>query len=102
MGETCENEKCGCSNEESCNCSCEGSCEGKYDKMDMFMYLAHSAKMELIKEKMKKRLEATEGKKLDKVAELFVEAMLEKWKDKAEISKKWEELREKFEAIFKE
>ena len=103
MEKTCENEKCGCSSEENCQCSGEGSCcGGNYDKTDMFMYLAHSAKMELIKDKMKKKLEATQGKKLDKIADLFVDAMMEKWKDKAELSRKKEELMAKLESIFME
>jgi len=66
----------------------------------MMMWLAHSAKMELIKEKMKKKLEAAKGKKLDQVAELFVDAMMEKYKDEAESEKKKEELQQKFDAIF--
>ncbi len=86
-------EKCGCSGESSC-------CEKSYDKTDMMMWLAHSAKMELIKEKMKKKLEAVKGKKLDQVADLFVDAMMEEYKDMAGAEKRKEELREKFEAIF--
>ncbi|HLC59832.1 MAG TPA: hypothetical protein VJJ52_00205 [Candidatus Nanoarchaeia archaeon] len=95
-GGCCSNEaegKCGCSGESNC-------CEKSYDKMGMMMWLAHSAKMELIKEKMKKKLEAAKGKKLDQVAELFVDAMMEKYKDEAESEKKKEELQQKFDAIF--
>ena len=108
MGEECESEGCGCSSggcgcgQEQCDCSSDNCCEKGYDKIDMFMYLVHSAKMELVKEKMKKRLEAVKGKKLDQVAELFVEAVMEEWKGKAESEKRKEELREKFESIFKD
>ena len=66
----------------------------------MMMWLVHSAKMELIKEKMKKKIEAVKGKQLDQVADLFVNAMMEKYKDEAESEKKREELQEKFDAIF--
>ena len=98
----CEDGKCGCgSNEGSqCGCSCESSCGRIYDKIDMFMYLVHSSKMELIKEKMKKKLEAAKGKQFDQVADLFVNAVMEKYKDEAESERKKEELRQKFEEIF--
>ena len=66
----------------------------------MMMWLVHSAKMELIKEKMKKKLEAAKGKKLDQVAELFVDAMMDEYKDRAGTEKRKEELREKFASIF--
>ena len=101
----CEEGKCSCSNE--CNeqrcgngCGCCG--EGQYDKMDMFLYMAKSAKMELLKEKMKKRLEASHGKKLDKVADLIVEALLDHYKTEDEASKKRQELSEKLDKIFSE
>ncbi len=105
MEEKCsEPESSGCCSneaEEKCGCSDKSSCCGKdYDKMDMMMWLAHSAKMELIKEKMKKRLESVKGKKLDQVAELFVNAMMDEYKDRAGTEKRKEELREKFESIF--
>ena len=106
MGEKCEEGGCGCGKnecgcgQEQCNCSQENCCEGQYGKIDMFMWLVHSAKMELIKEKMKKKLDAVKGKQLDQVAELFVNAMMEKYKDQAESEGKREELQRKFDEIF--
>ena len=106
MGEECEEGKCGCSSskcgcgQEQCKCSSDGCCEDSHGKLDMFMYLVHSAKMELIKEKMKKKLEAMKGKQYDQVADLFVNAMMEKYKDEAESESKREELAQKFEDIF--
>ena len=106
MGEECEEGKCGCSSsecgcgQEQCKCSSDGCCEDSHGKLDMFMYLVHSAKMELIKEKMKKKLEAVKGKQLDQVAELFVNAMMEKYKDEAESERKMDELQQKFDDIF--
>ena len=99
--EKCGSEGC-CSNEsKECSCSCESSCcESGYDKMSMFLYLVHSAKMELIKEKMKKKLESVKGRQLDQVADLFVNAMMEEYKNKAEAERKREELQQKFDAIF--
>ena len=107
MGEECESGSCGCSSkecgcgQEKCECSSESNCcEGQYSKMDMFMYLVHSAKMELIKEKMKKKLDAVKGKQFDQVADLFVNAMMEKYKDEAEAEKRREDLQQKFDVIF--
>ena len=97
----CEEGKCSC-NEQSCGCEQGGCCEGEYDKLDMFLYMAKGAKMELLKEKMKKRLEASHGKKLDKVADLIVEALLEQHKTEDDISKKKQELSEKLDKIFSE
>lgn len=99
----CEEGKCTCSNEQSCGCGKSECCgEEQYDKADMFLYMAKGAKMELLKEKMKKRLEAAEGKKLDKVADLIVEALLERYKTDEDISKKRQELSEKLDTIFSE
>ena len=107
MEEECKSGDCGCSSnecgcgQESCKCGSESSCcEGRSGKIDMFMYLVHEAKMELIKEKMKKRLEAMKGKQFDQVADMFVNAMMEKCKDKAESERKMEELEQKFYAVF--
>ena len=103
----CEEGKCSCSNEcseQSCGCGNSGECcsEGQYDKVDMFIYMAKGAKMELLKEKMKKRLEATEGKRLDKVADLIVGALLDQYKTEEDISKRKQELSEKLDKIFEE
>lgn len=96
----CSNQGCGC----NAQCECEQSqcCTGEYDKMAMMMYLAKSAKMELVKEKVKKKLEAVDGKKFDRIADFLVEAMAEYKKTEADSIKRKQELREKFEAIFME
>src|SRR3989338_3009491 len=102
----CEEGKCSCSNEcseQSCGCESEcRCCEGEYSKLDMFLYMAKGAKIELLKEKMKKRLEAIHGKKLDKVADLIVEALIEQYKTEEDLSKKRQELNEKLDKIFSE
>lgn len=102
----CEEGKCSCSNEcneQGCGCGPSGCCnEEQYDKSDMFLYMAKGAKMELLKEKMKERLEAAIGKKLDKAADLIVEALLEQYKAEGGISKKKHELSEKLDKIFSE
>jgi hypothetical protein len=90
---------CGGNCEQS-QCACEHNHEYyEEDMAGMMMHLAKKAKIELIKEKMKKKLEAVEGKKLDKLADLVVETMLAKYKLKMELEKKHEELGEKWEQM---
>ena len=107
MGEECESKSCGCGSDncgcgqEQCNSSSDCSSERSYSKIDMMMWLVHKAKMELIKEKMKKKLEASKGKQLDQVADLFINAMMEKYKDEAESEKRRQELAQKFDDILK-
>ena len=101
----CEEGKCTCSNEcneQSCGCGQSECCSEEYSKLDMFLYMAKGAKMELLKEKMKERLEAAVGKKLDKAADLIVEALLEQYKTEDDLSKKKQELSEKLDKIFSE
>lgn len=97
----CEEGKCNCSDEcNEKNCGCGSCCEGEYDKLDMFLYMAKGAKMELLKEKMKKKLETTHGKKLEKVADLIVDALLEQYKTEEDSSRKRQELNEQLDKIF--
>ena len=60
------------------------------------MYLAKKAKKELIKEKVKKKLEAEHGKKYDEIASLLVETMTMMKKDEKDSEKKMEEMRQRF------
>jgi hypothetical protein len=98
----------------------EGSCrggmehgvyEGHHDQMHgdkmammggMMKCLFKDAKMELMKEKVKKKIEAAEGKKLDAMADLLVSGMLEHMKEKMEMWKKKQEMMEKMKALFME
>ena len=72
----------------------------EYDKVELMLFLAKKAKMELLKEKMKKKLDALEGKKLDAVADLIVNAMLGKHKMEREGMEKKEELLDKLDEIW--
>lgn len=74
--------------ENSC-CPAEGSCNTPASPSEEcctlaedLLCLAKSAKHALLQEKMKKVLEAKIGKKLDKVAEVAVEALLTQWQHK--------------------
>ncbi len=92
--------------EKNCNCegtcSCNQSCGQEYDHFGMTLWLAKKAKIELLKEKIKKRIEATQGKKLDKMADIAIEAITEHKKSSVEMEKKYEDLREKFNATMNE
>jgi methenyltetrahydromethanopterin cyclohydrolase len=63
--------------------------------------LAKSAKMELLKAKMEKLIEAKIGKKLDQVAEAAVEALLAGWQQKVAEKQACEHYKEKLMAAFK-
>lgn len=64
------------------------------------MYLVKKAKFELLKEKIKKKLEATDGKKLDEAAELLVQTMREKKKAIMQIKKKKYDMQDRLQEIF--
>ena len=86
MGECCEESKCGCGSESSCcesSCGCNDSCcDSEMSKGKMFMNLAEEAWMELMKEKMKAAIEKASGPKMDKAAQVAVEASIAHWADK--------------------
>ena len=63
-----------CETDESCHTG--GKSDGECTLAEDMLCLAKSAKHDLLKEKMKKVFEAKIGKKLDKVAEIAVEAVL--------------------------
>jgi hypothetical protein len=75
MGEcSTENNSCD-TNKNSCD-SGNNKSSGECNFAEDLLCLAKQAKHELLKEKMKKVLEAKIGKKLDKVAEVAVDAAL--------------------------
>ena len=59
--------------------------------------LAQWAKVELLKEKVKHRLEAQYGKQLDKMADLIVEVVAEKAKNAADLEEKEAKLADAWE-----
>ncbi|MBC8550490.1 MAG: hypothetical protein H8D23_12665 [Candidatus Brocadiales bacterium] len=63
------------------NCKDESKCDkGGCHKIDEMMDLTRCAKKELLKEKIKANLEKKIGTKLDKVADLLVDAMLDEYR----------------------
>lgn len=71
-----------------------------YDRKAMMMFVVKKAKFELLKEKVKKRLEEKEGKQLDEMADILVEARLELKKAKREFWKKKMQMKERMMELF--
>lgn len=69
---------------------------------EKIFYLAKAAKHELLKEKMKKALEERMGTKLDKVAEISVEAFLMHFRQEMEGKKAFWQFKESLFETFKE
>ena len=89
-------------------CETENSCSPTNNQQEEhctmaedIMCLAKSAKHELLKEKMKKLLEAKIGKKLDKVAEVAVDAVLACMQHKMEAKQACNQYKENLKAAFK-
>ncbi len=93
---------------ESGACGCRGyemQCRSGYcgpGNVDYAYILGYWAKKELLKEKVKKRLEGKYGKKLDDLADAIVDLMKEKSKGEDEEAKRMEELDDKMASVFGE
>ncbi len=74
---------------------CATSCA----EVDYAELLGRSAKFELLREKVKQRIDKQQGKKLDKIADLVVDAISQKAKTSEELEKKREQLRNAFEEL---
>jgi hypothetical protein len=84
----------------ACGCMRHQGPQGEHpDRFAMMMCMAKGAKMELLKEKLKKRIDATQGKSLDRVADVLAEMLAEKHKAKAGMMKRRMELKHKLEEI---
>lgn len=101
-GEGCHDKEhaCHCAGHEkehACHCGCH-----RDDSYEMHvLHLAKCAKHELLKEKMKKRIEAEMGPGLDKIAEAAVGALLARLKEKMAEKQAGERLDELLAAAFK-
>jgi hypothetical protein len=107
-------------NDDSCQCSCHpgsgaGGCSGcahmhgsgKMESMDPFEMVmgmwykaSFAAYSELMIEKLKKRIEATNGPVMDKVADALTESMGKEWQAMIQKSSAKKELHEKLAKIF--
>lgn len=111
MGENCKTDECGgscgCASEsQSCGCASSGcgcasdcSCDFYEAMQERLMQMALFAHKSALFERIKSRIEKTEGERLDKVAGLVVEASLGKFKDAQDSEKKKEELRQRLREL---
>jgi hypothetical protein len=88
--------------EQRCNCCYYSTCYDHNDPKAMMWHLMKKAKMELLKEKIKEMLDASDGKKMDEIAQILVDGKMELKKKKSEIYKKKEEMMEQLWAVFGE
>ena len=103
-----EEQNCSCGTE-NCNCGSDGggcgSCEcgDFYESMEgRLMQMAFLAHKSVLFDKIRERVEKEQGGRLDKIADLVVEASRNKFKTVQEIEKKRAELREKLKEVFEE
>lgn len=100
MGEcSTENNSCD-TNKNSCDSGSKKS-SGECTIAEDLVCLAKEAKHELLKEKMKKVLEAKIGKKLDRVAEVAVDAALACMQHKMAAHEACKDYEQKLSAAFK-
>ena len=84
--------------------TCEGCCDSDFygameSRLMAMTFWAHKA---VLFEKIKQRIDKEEGEKLEKIAELLVDASKNKWKNRQEAEKKREELRGKLQETLEE
>ena len=95
----CEEQGCGCEESKgSCQsgCGCEGSCSCESKSMaGMIMNLANEAWMELMKEKMKHAYEKATGDKMNKIAQVGIEACIAYWGNQMKDKSSYDEFEEK-------
>jgi len=85
-------------------CGCGGACGGDpmVCKMNMWMCAFHEAKKAVEVDILKAKIQKLWGVKLEKEAQVVLEAMEAKWKSMQAVGQFKEQLREKFEQICKE
>ena len=85
-------------------CGCGGACGGDpmVCKMHMWMCSFHEAKKAVEVDILKAKIQKLWGVKLEKEAQVVLEAMEAKWKSMQALGQIKDQLREKFEQICKE
>jgi hypothetical protein len=104
----CNQEQCaGCSAPGACQSQGCGGCHDHHgghdekDKMNELLETVKMAKEHLLKKKIMDKLDAKIGKKLDAIADVAVEMIMEKWKMKEAKMKKKEAWMDKLDAAMK-
>lgn len=98
--ETCSHKKCcSCKPGETCGCQCHhGQEHGHFS--DQLLGLADEAWMELLKEKIKQKIQETTGQHLDQLASLVATANHNRWNSKMELMKNKEDFEAKLGDFF--
>ncbi|GJQ59104.1 MAG: hypothetical protein D8M57_04785 [Candidatus Scalindua sp. AMX11] len=100
----CQHER-RCEHKPGCDTPCKkksGCKAGDGHCVDDLLKIVNCAKKQLLKEKMKANLEKKIGAKLDKVADLLVDTMLEEYKAGSECKERRDALKKKLSEIFSE
>lgn len=98
QGSGCGQKGCGCG--ENCHCK---SCCGKHEHghfSDELLALADEAWMELLKEKIKQKIEETTGQHLDQLASIVSTANHTRWNNKMGLCKNNEDYEAKIADFF--
>ena len=103
MSEQFHKESCKCG--EHCKCSDKVNHQHEHHEEhchceEKFLKLADEAWMELLKEKIKAKVEKKQGENLEKLAEIVAEANAEKWKHKITIKMKCEDYKNTLKDFF--
>lgn len=83
------------------NCGPDSGQSDFYDFLESrLMFMTNLAHKSVLFEKIKKSIEQEDGEKLDKIAELLVQASKEKWESDIESDRKQDELGKKLRETF--
>ena len=87
---------------------CQGQCSSSYesdfyDVMERrLMWMTMMAHKAVLFEKIKQKIEQQEGAKLEKIADLLIDASKQRWDAEKQSSAQAEEFSEKFKELFEE
>lgn len=98
-----------CNSKEKCCCSChsqkkEGECQSEkgHEEFSKFLFeIADCAWTEVLKEKIKEHILATQGDRMNELAKMVSEANSQRWKSKMEKKKSCNEFKEKLCNFFR-
>ncbi len=91
----CQNKQCGCScHSQKCGCGC-GKGEGQKEKFEYFLELADCAWKEVLKDELKKQIQANQKNRMPALAKIIAEANSARWKRKMEKRESCSEFKDK-------
>lgn len=102
MKDSCtSNQSCSPASQSGGQCSSQSCCDADQDMFDKLMKLTECAKKDLMKQKIMAKLDAKMGDKMDEVATLMTDILLEKWNIMQSACSKKEEAKKKLEDLMK-